>query len=432
MKERKSLATDCTDCHGLFFKKFVQISVIHGKVFGAALFVLAAAMLLGVRQARAQSGIEVASTAVVEFGTQITFAVQVQSPTSIQQAFIFIQDDSQGRPIQLNDAGYAEYHLDVSQMVLLPFSFVRWHYQFMLADGNSVQSENFFVRYDDNRFEWQKLESGAVRVMWSQGDAAFGQSVLNTALSGLESINKIVPPDLSQPVDIYVYASQNDLPANLSLSGEIWLAGRADPALGAIAVVIEPGSTQNIVMEQRIPHELMHVMLYRYIGAGYSNLPAWLNEGIAIQVELYPNSDYDLVLMGASARDGVIPIRDLCVSFPSNSADAFLAYAEARSFTAYLRGTYGSDGLLNLAGIHATGVDCERGVERAFGVSLAKLDMDWRTSVLGQNTLGSTLKNLTPYLVLLCVVIFVPLLGIIKSMRMKGKHNEPETYAGRG
>jgi len=397
------------------------------KVFWALLAVAAFALLF-TRQVWAQSGIEIASNAAVQFGAQIVFGVQAKSSSPIQQAFIFIQDDSQGRPIQLNGDGYAEYHLDVSQMILRPFSFVRWHYQFVLADGSMVQSENFFIQYNDNRFEWQKVEAGSVRVMWYQSDAVFGQSALNTALTGLQNINQIVPPDLSQPVDIYVYASQNDLPANLSSNGTTWLAGHADPALGVIAVVIEPGSDQNIIMEQRIPHELMHVMLYRNIGAGYSSLPAWLNEGIAMQAELYPNGDYDRVLMDASAQDKLIPIKDLCVSFPSDSAQAFLAYAEARSFTTYLRGLYGSDGLLNLTRIHATGVDCERGVERAFGVSLAKLEIDWRTSVLGQNTLGSTLKSLTPYLALLCVVIFFPLLGIVNSMRIKGKRNEPETY----
>ena len=380
---------------------------------------VAAFALLFTQQVGAQSGAEIASNAAVQFETQIVFGVQVKAPSPIQQAFIFIQDDSQGRPIQLNDVGYGEYRLDVSQMTLRPFSFVRWHYQFTLADGSTIQSENFFVQYNDNRFEWQKVELDAVRVRWYQGDTAFGQSVLNTALSGLQNVNQMLPPDLSQPIDIYVYASQNDLPSNLSPSSTGWLAGHADPSLGTIAVVIEPGSNQNILMEQRVPHELMHVILYRGIGAGYSNLPAWLNEGIATQAELYPNTEYDRVLMDASAHDELIPIKDLCASFPSDSAPAFLAYAEARSFTTYLRGIYGSDGLLNLARIHATGVDCERGVERAFGISLAKLEMDWRTSVLGQNTLGSTLKNLTPYLVLLLVVIFVPLLGIINSMRTK-------------
>jgi len=51
-------------------------------------------------------------------------------------------------------------------------------------------------------------------------------------------------------------------------------------------VVIEPGPNQSIVMEQRIPHELMHVMLYRSIGAGYNNLPAWLREGTATLAEV--------------------------------------------------------------------------------------------------------------------------------------------------
>ncbi len=224
---------------------------------------VAAFALLFTQQVGAQSGAEIASNAAVQFETQIMFGVQVKAPSPIQQAFIFIQDNSQGRPIQLNDVGYGEYRLDASQMILRPFSFVRWHYQFTLADGSTIQSENFFVQYNDNRFEWQKVESGAVRVMWYQGDTAFGQSVLNTALSGLQNVNQMLPPDLSQPIDIYVYASQNDLPSNLSPSGTGWLAGHADPSLGTIAVVIEPGSNQNILMEQRVPHELMHVILYR-------------------------------------------------------------------------------------------------------------------------------------------------------------------------
>jgi len=75
---------------------------------------------------------------------------------------------------------------------------------------------------------------------------------------------------------------------------------------------------------------------------------------------------------------------------------------------------------VNIANLYAGGVDCERGPERAFGVSLAKLERDWQASILGQNDLPSTIGRFAPYLVLLCLVVFVPLIGTMGSMRKKG------------
>jgi hypothetical protein len=399
------------------------------KIFLALLFV-AASTLWQARQAEAQVGIGMDATASHQFGEQITFVAQIQSPVQVQRASIFIQDNAQGSPIAFDVTGHAEYRLDVKQITLRPFAPVRWHYQLVLADGSTFRSEDFSIRYDDNRFNWQRLEAGSIRLYWYQGDATFGQGASNAAQVGLRTIGEIIPLDLAQSVDVFIYATQNDLPAGLSPGGEKWLAGYAEPALGVSVLIVEPGSSQNILMEQRIPHELMHVMLYRHLGAGYSNLPAWLREGFAMQAELYPNADYDRVLADAGARDGLIPLRDLCASFPPNSASAFLAYAEARSFITYLRGQYGLDGLLALANAYATGVDCERGPERAFGISLAKLERDWRVSVLGQNTFVSALQGMAPYMMLLCLVTLIPLVGILSAMRRKGERNEPETHAG--
>jgi hypothetical protein len=123
--------------------------------------------------------------------------------------------------------------------------------------------------------------------------------------------------------------------------------------------------------------------------------------------------------MDAAARDALIPIVDLCASFSPQIDSAFLAYAESRSFTDYLRGIYGADGLLTLANTYANGVDCERGTERAFGVSLAKLERDWQVAALGQNNIMSTLGRFAPYLGLLCLVMAVPLIGIVNAIRKK-------------
>ena len=266
-----------------------------------------------------------------------------------------------------------------------------------------------------------------LKVHWYEGDLSFGQEALDTAQMGLKSIESLIPLDLEQPVEIFIYASTEDLHATLAPGEEGWIAGHASPELGVLMVLIEPGPQQAIAMEQRIPHELMHVMLYRRVGAGYKMIPAWLREGMATLVEMYPNAEYDRVLKDALTSNTLIPLQDLCVSFPKDTGQAFLAYAESRSFTRFLKESYGSTGLLNLAGSYASGVECERGTEGAFGATLSSLESQWRSSVLGEKTFVSTLQNISPYLGLLCLVLIIPLLDIAVTLR-KGKRNEPGSH----
>jgi len=380
--------------------------------------------LLGVGEAQAQAGIVLENVgASVRFGEQITFSATIKSAIPIQSVSIIISDESQNithvEALTMQADGRTQFLFDMKQNRVRPFTQLRWNYQFTFLDGSTAQSQSFFVRYADDRFNWQTLEAGVLQVSWYQGDSNFGQAALDAARAGLESIGRLMPLDLTQPIQIFIYANADDLRGTLVPGGEEWVAGHADPALGIAMVVIEPGAEQGITLERRLPHELMHLMLYRSLSAGYSRIPAWLREGTATLAEIYPNADYERVLADARMSNNLIPLKDLCVSFPADAGQAFLAYAEARSFTSYLHETYGSTGLMDLAASYADGVDCELGTERAFGASLANLESKWRSSVLGQNAFLSTLQNMSPYLALLCLVLIIPLLGIVSTLRKR-------------
>ncbi|HUG33213.1 MAG TPA: peptidase MA family metallohydrolase [Anaerolineales bacterium] len=389
---------------------------------------VAASGLFNARPVLAQGGIALENVgATYVFGEQITFLAVIKASIPIQGASIVIFDEGHGirhvQPLAINADGSTQAVFDVRQNVLRPFTSVRWHYEFTLSDGSLFQSEAYFMRYDDNRFSWQSLESNGLRVFWIQGDAAFAQSALNTALAGLRAINELFPVDLSQPVDIYVYPSQNDL---LFLGLEPWTAGHANVSSGVSLVAIEPGLEQSVHMEQRIPHELMHVLLYRHLGAGYNNLPAWLREGMATLVEINPTTEYDRVLSNAGGRNALIPLADLCASFPPQPDSTFLAYAESRSFTSYLRASYGTSKLIDLARAYADGITCDRGVELVYGTSLAQLEFMWKQAMLGQGAWGAALGDMFPYLMLLCVVLGVPLfIGFNAMRRRDGSRSAP-------
>ncbi|MCI0611059.1 MAG: hypothetical protein L0Z71_18620, partial [Anaerolineae bacterium] len=183
-------------------------------------FIIAASILFNARQAQAQSGVVLENVgASVRFGEGITFIATIKAPIQIQNASIIIFDEAQGlthvQPVAIREDGTAEYLFDTRQNTLRPFSVVRWSYQIALADGSTFQSETYFIRYDDDRFAWQTLEAGSVRVHWYNGDANFGQAALNAAQSGLGSISKVMPLDLTQPVEIFIYANATDLRGTL-------------------------------------------------------------------------------------------------------------------------------------------------------------------------------------------------------------------------
>ena len=220
----------------------------------------------------------------------------------------------------------------------------------------------------------------------------------------------------------------SDLRGTLVPGSQEWVAGHADPALGIAMVAVEPRSGQDTIMQQRIPHELMHVLLSRAVGGEDRKFPVWFNEGMAGLAEIVPNAEYDSVLRLAIARDQWIPLSDLCHGFPADTSRALQAYAQAQSFAGYLHGLYGPPGLRKLADAYAEGADCEKGPELAFGVPLSKLEQDWHSSLTGQNPLIPALQNITPYLVLLTVILLVPMLGMMSAGRRKGNPHEPETY----
>jgi hypothetical protein len=377
-------------------------------------------------QAQAASRIEVTEVGVAPvFGQQITFTARIQSPIQIVQVSLLFHEAREKitrvETLQLDADGRTSLVYDVSQNVFPPFSNIVFWYQVTFVDGSIETSGIYSVSYIDNRFPWRDITAGPVKVHWYDGDDAFAQSALDAAGAGLLQINEIVPITLDAPVDVYVYSTVEDLQGALTLGGEQWVGGHANPELGIAMVAIPPGDLQSVEMETEIPHELAHVMLYRSLGDGYKNLPAWLIEGLASMTEQYANADYAQALTLASQNNSLIPFSDLCDSFPPDTGRAFLAYAQSQSFVRYLRETDGTTGLTTLTRQYADGLDCEVGATRALGVPLNQLDTHWRETVLGQNVFGVAIRNLSPYVAVMVLILLVPLWGAIDILRARIK-----------
>jgi len=374
-----------------------------------------------------QAGIEVQQpSVVVNFGQSITFEAKITAAIPIRQiSLLFRGLNEQATRVETlipAEDGSVRFTYDASLNALPPFSWIVFWYQATLDDNVTYTSAPIQFQYKDDRFPWRQAAQDNVTVNWYAGDDAFGATALDAAAAGMRAINEIIPVSLAKPVEIYIYSDAADLQNTLLLGGQDWVGGHANPQLGVVLVAIAPGSGQSIELETKIPHELAHIMLYRSLGAGYAAQPAWLMEGIASMVELYPNPDYVRALQIAQDNQSLLSFDDLCVSFPADAGSAFLAYAQSQSFVTYIRDSFGTSGLTRLTSSYSDGFTCELGAINALGTPLGQLDSHWRESVLGQNVIGVALRNLAPFILLMGLVLMVPVWGALTMLRQRRKN----------
>jgi hypothetical protein len=357
------------------------------------------------------------------FGRQITFRADLKSDTAaVETRFYFRRpEDAKANmvPATLDDQGVLSYDYDFMQFPLRAFSRVEYWFEVVVDGGQTVSSSREVFPYEDNRFDWQNRQSGPFRVHWYDGDAAFGQELLDVAQRGLQQAQSWLPvatpvePD--EIIDIYTYASKEEMRSTLLLGGTNWVAGHADPDMQLIVVSIPPGPEQSTEMERQIPHELMHTLLYLTVGPEYYKLPTWLIEGLASVNEIYPNPYYHTILSQAAARDGLLSFSDICQNFPADASGAYLAYAQADSFTRYLFDQYGAEGLETLVETYrqSSELDCQDGTAKSLGVPLTQLERGWRQTVLGEKTASTEASSPWPWVTVLGVVLAVPFIVLM-------------------
>jgi hypothetical protein len=381
---------------------------------------------LSTNQVQGQGEIVVENaTVAVSFGQTITFSAKIKASIPIKQVSLLFRGVNESvtrvETVQLAEDGSMSFTYDASQNVFPPFGSIVFWFQATLADDQTYTSAPITFPYNDNRFPWRDTTRSSVTVHWYAGDDAFGAAALDAADAGMLAMSEFIPISLTEPVNIYIYSNISDLQNTLLLGGEEWVGGHASPELGVVLVAIAPGASQSIEMETDIPHELAHVMLYRSLGNKYDNQPAWLLEGIASMMELYPNPDYARALDIASQNDSLLAFDDLCVSFPTDAGNAYLAYAQSQSFVSYIRETYGTSGLGRLTNSYGDGFPCELGATKALGTPLSQLDSRWRESVLGQNTAGVAARNLSPFILLMLLALAVPIWGAVDVLILRRK-----------
>ena len=351
------------------------------------------------------------------FGEQLSFTADLLSQKELQEVYLFLtplHQDTQVMQVPLEQPERITFNRDLIEFPIRAFSEIEYWYRFIAVDGSQFDSPRFTFFYGDNRFEWQTLSDETFEVFWHNRDMAFGQDTLNVAHSGMESVEKLIPYNSAAPtaetIKIYVYENAKDLQTALKLSPtSSWVAGHASPELNTILISIPSGLDQQLELERQVPHEITHIMQYRFAGDRFNELPIWWIEGTASLAELYPNADYPRVLENAVQTETLLSLQSLTKTFPRDASQAFQAYAESASFTRYLYQNFGKEDVQRLMEKYMDGMGLEEGSQEILGKSLSQVEQDWQQEELKVNIGQLAWKNLGPYLLLFLLIVVPPI-----------------------
>jgi hypothetical protein len=253
-------------------------------------------------------------------------------------------------------------------------------YQFRVrdADGNTTLGPVGQVTVEDDRFQWRTLEQDLVRVHWYEGDDAFAQSAADVANAAIDHAAELLGSTLPEPVDLYVYATQDALLEAVSPNREN-IAGEAHSTIGTMFVWLPPEDAErNSVV---VAHELTHLVFNEATENPYHGPPRWLNEGIAVYLSEGYNSRWSSVVSLSALSGALIPLQGLAGFFPSPPDQFELAYGESVSAVDFFIRTYSDQTLWDLVRSYKQGLSDDEAFQNATGGDQAAFNAAWMASL---------------------------------------------------
>ncbi len=334
----------------------------------------------------AQDGITVTADAYeYSFSEQIVFRLTAESSSEINDITLLYRI---GDAPVTNSArpGFspakqveAEYVWRLQRGEIPPGSDIEYSWRIKDAAGDALETELVTFTYMDDRFTWESLTEGKVILYWYDADRAFGRELLSSAVESLARLEENVGVELEKPVKIIVYQSKTDMQEALTSQGAVY-----EEQIITLGVVVAPdivllhGTHQDV--DSTIAHELTHVVVGLATENPYADIPAWLNEGLAMYNEGKLRSGNDQALKKGIRENRLLSVRSLTAP-TGNPAEVNLFYGEVYSVVDFLLKTYGKEKMSQLLEVFQEGSLADDALMKVYGFDQDELDAQWRESI---------------------------------------------------
>ena len=380
--------------------------------------ILSALLPIAPAHVSADSGITIISnTAKAGFPNSVTISLEAQSAVDIVNISIECQVVRRSLvPEECRSIVGFKHSTHVTVMEVLatgnipPGTEIIYTWILQDASGAVVESAPATISYDDARYDWQNITSGQITLFWYEGNESFAQQLMTAAQDALIRLSDAFNASLQQTVKFYIYANSVDLRGALA-NPDTWTGGITLPAYSTIMLGI---AEDNLDWGMRaVAHELGHLVVGQIVYSPFGTLPTWLSEGTAMNAEGNLTSSFQQSLGQAVSGNSLYSVRSIASSFPADTDEARLCYAESYSVVRFLTDNYDSAKLLALLDAFKQGSTDDEALKQVYGFDTDGLNERWRESLgLGPQPSATPVHTSTssdfaftaPYIVMIALV----------------------------
>lgn len=319
-----------------------------------------------------------------DFPNALTFFVKAESPTNITRIRLRYEVDKTTYAPSFaefwpaftpSNSVSTSWVWDMRKGSLPPGASITYWWVIEDSSGNKLTSQRETVQFNDTRYKWQKINRGKISLFWYKGDTNFASTLLNAAVEAADRLGKDTGAPLDKPASIYIYASYADLRGSL-VATEEWTGGVAYAGFNTISIGISPNNLD--WGKKAVAHELGHLVTHQITTSPYgSDLPPWLDEGLAMHAEGEQNSATVKALLKAIKEGQIATLQSLSSPFPADPEAAYYAYAQSQSVVEFLISKYGNSKMNQLLVTFNEGYTMNEALYRVYGFDLQGLDKAW-------------------------------------------------------
>ena len=251
-----------------------------------------------------------------------------------------------------------------------------YYFQIRNLSGNYFKTKTFQFDYLNPEHKWIKSSRGPLTI-YSHGipkqvindllSDANAQFPFISSIAGLKKIKPFRAVIVNNPRE----ASQTFPVISKTSTQDNLYGGFAFQDYG---VFLMGGTDLNVLM-----HESAHLIIGQATDSPTARIPAWLNEGLAMYFEPYQDNR-ELTARIAGANGILRPLENM-YSLPGKTRDVRLFYAQSKSIVKFIMERYGAKKMTQFLHEFKEGNTANNATREVYGISLQRLDKDWRNSI---------------------------------------------------
>ncbi len=330
------------------------------------------------------------STHVNKFPDGIEFVLEAQASPPIKNITLSYNINTGNTPVDGYDrpkfepgsSVKASHMLEKRKTYIPPGTEVTYKWTIEDESGSKLETQPVTFTYEDPRFNWRSISDGGVILYWYDWHAQsedIAKQALAEAVGSIKRLSGQLGITYSRPMKIFSYASKRDMdpvlqPRSEGFSQEIVTLGQRTTAEIMLLLL------NHFEYKETIAHEVSHMVIHQFAEGPFSNLPAWLDEGLAMNAEKNVPASYLTELKKGVDRDQLISLQSLG-GYAGEPRDVMLFYGESYSIVKYLVDNHGQEKMKELLLTLKTGALINEALKQVYGLDVEGLDAQWRNSL---------------------------------------------------